>query len=1151
VSDNRREQLIKFVEKEFIGPDPIDWPGLLQGNGEEILVSDPPRTRYIAGILFPQNAIDEDLEPTEDEVIEEIPENREDDEAGSPEREDSGDSAEYLEDAEELINRSNAYKQSAISITAAVKDGDLLRVMVSAGSYIIMTTTDPKTAKKLTRYPRKPISWDNDRNPLIMPTTTSGIKKEDIKGTNLRFNITYRYRKEDYSIYTFTLENTKVKTGGSIRDDECYFQVKFKIISEKGFCPLPDSNRINTDDEDYWSNQLLYRKVKTYAIGHGCATDWEEEDGKIAWISTAIFPTYEIKPIVPSSIPDVSLEMFKMSDLGDFPATIRELQTMCDKYQIWINQLKTDATGIEDRYRRTVNEHIKNCEICLERMRNGVELLKNNSTVRMAFQYMNRAMLLQQLHYNLPLQKWVDDGHGDIELENPVEQLPVITDVSTWYDRANHTYGKWRPFQLAFILMNLKSMYVKDCNEREIVDLIWFPTGGGKTEAYLGLSAYSIFIRRLKNKDDAGTTILMRYTLRLLTAQQYERASAMICACDLIRKEHSETLGNTRISIGLWVGGDTTPNYMNKSSGDKDSAIKAYDKLKNGRSTVNPFVMRKCPWCGAQMGVVSRMNGESEIKETPGYKKVVGNHRQTRIIFQCKNSAHGCEFSSNNYELPLYIVDDDIYARTPTLLLGTVDKFAMLPFRPEAQGLFGFDNGIKKTSPDLIIQDELHLISGPLGSMVAHYETLINELCTQRTETGEIHPKIIASTATISRAKEQCHALYGCGRERVFQFPPAGLDAGNSFFAEEDRNRNGRKYVGILASGSSSDTTTAIRLFSALLYGAKALDVESEAMRDPYWTNVGYFNSIRELGQAATWIRADIEQHLDVMYKRRFDDQRYEKEEYRKRRRYIWRDEELTSRIRSDKVTASLETLKTIYPPEIDEDNKVKEHPIDICLATNMISVGLDVTRLGLMTVAGQPKTTSEYIQATSRVGRDADKAPGVVFVLYRPGRPRDKSHYEQFRSYHSRVYCNVEPTSVTPFSVPLRERALHAVMIGIMRLEGSREFNEDPPFPPAESIYERVNTIIENRVEDIDRDELEATLAHMEYIIQRWEDWEPKKFHDFSSGNDLPLMFPAGTRRNEAWGKKRGFETPTSMRSVDASCEAYILENRYVPEEV
>lgn len=1142
MKDDRRNQLLDIVEREFIGPDPIDWEGLVQKDGEEILAADPPRVRYIAGILFPQETTDSDAEQREEEEVESEPEERDD--AGEPDvqEKESGDKSEYLEDAEELINRSNAYRQSAISITAAISRNDKVRVEVSAGVYFTLKATDPVTEKEITRYPRKPIVWNNDNAPINTPLSHEGVSKIPVGTTGLQLDVTYRYKNGDYSIYTFTLENTKRNTGASVKDDDCFFQVKFKLFSENGFCPLPDTQRINTDD-DYWSNQLLYRNVRNYAIGHGCAADWDESSEKVSWISSAVFPSYELKPIVPSAIPGVSLEMLKMSTYGSFEDTLTELTLMCDKYREWINSLKSEKQKLDARYLPTAEKHINNCETCLERMLGGVALLRENATIRTAFQYMNLAMLMQQLHYNLPLQKWEDNGAGDIILTNPVS-LPRVDDENTWYDKDHRTYGKWRPFQLAFILMNLRSMYDRACNEREIVDLIWFPTGGGKTEAYLGLSAYTIFIRRMQNKADSGTAILMRYTLRLLTAQQYERASSMICACDLIRKEHEDLFGNARISIGLWVGSSTTPNSMQQ-------AVTAYDDLYNGKSDSNPFVMLKCPWCGAQMGVVQKKNGTREL---PGYQKVMGQYRQKRIIFKCRNSEHNCEFSSAAYNLPLYVIDDAIYENTPTLLLGTVDKFAMLPFRPQAQALFGFKNGVKASAPDLIIQDELHLISGPLGSMVGHYETLINELCTIRTETGLISPKIIASTATISRAKEQCHALYGCDKEKVFQFPPSGLDAGNSFFAKEDRKQNGRQYVGILATGSSSDTTTAIRLFSALLYGAKALTVESEKDRDPYWTNVGYFNSIRELGQAATWIRADIDQHLDVMYKRRYDDKRYEKEEYQRRRRYIWRDEELTSRIRGDRVSASLSNLNTRYPPELDDDGKTKEHPIDICLATNMISVGLDVPRLGLMTVAGQPKTTSEYIQATSRVGRDAKDAPGIVFVLYRPGRPRDKSHYEHFREYHSRVYCNVEPTSVTPFSAPVRERALHAIMIGMMRLESNSIFNGDPPRLPDDALFDRVKSIVEDRIEDIDRDELESALKEMEFIIQCWEDWNPQKWEparnrDWSYGNEVPLMYPAGSHRNEAWGE-RGIETPTSMRSVDASCEATVLVNRYTTRE-
>lgn len=1122
--DTRRDQLIDIVEKEFIGPDPIDWEGMTQSNGEEIIKTDPPHIRYLAGILYPRNSREETVEEREGE---DVPQDTESEDYEPVPVKRSGSGTEFLENAEELINRSNAYRQSAISLTVAVKNGDTVHVYVSAGVYATITAKDPSTDKEYRYWPRTALEWDNDGNELVFPDEDSGIIKMPVGSTGLQFDITRRYSIGDNTIYTFTLENTKAGSGSSVKDDDCFFQTKFCIYSELGFSALSDGQRI-TKDEDYISNQLLYRNIHNYAIGHGTAADWDDGD-PVKWISTATFPKYDIKPIVPSTIEGVSLEMLKMSPYGSFAETLEELREMCSKYRLWINGLRGEKLGLTPEFEQTAARHIANCERCLSRMEDGVKLLEENETVRTAFQYMNLAMLMQQLHYNLPLQRWADMN----VLENAVS-LPDVTNPETWYGDKTR-YGKWRPFQLAFVLMNLRSMYYRDCKEREIVDLIWFPTGGGKTEAYLGLSAYTIFIRRQMNKDDKGTAILMRYTLRLLTAQQYERASAMICACDLIRKEHPDLFGENRISIGLWVG-DTTPYSIKE-------ALDAYKKLYDGE-TKNPFVILKCPWCGAQMGPVRKAL-------VPGYRKYKKTAHSFDFSFRCSNTR--CDFSS--IDLPLYVVDESIYEKTPTLLLGTVDKFAMLPFRPEAQSLFGFENGTKITSPDLIIQDELHLISGPLGSMVGHYETLINELCTIRTPSGEIKPKIIASTATISRAKDQCHALYGRDRDDVFQFPPSGLDAGNSFFAKEDINQNGRRYVGILATGSSSDATTAIRLFSSLLYGAKAMKVEKESDRDPYWTNMGYYNSIRELGQAATWIRADIDQHLDVMYKRRFDHKRYQsKEEYQNSRRYIQRHEELTSRISGSEVTGSLANLGIRYPAPVNETGKIKEQPIDICLATNMISVGLDVSRLGLMTVAGQPKTTSEYIQATSRVGRNAKDAPGLVFVLYRPGRPRDKSHYEHFKSYHSRVYCNVEPTSVTPFSAPVRERALHAIMIGMMRLENDNVYNEDPPKVPDKELFKRVCDIIENRVDQIDSDELDATHVQLLNILECWQDWKPKKWkpkynQDKSYADPLPLMYSAGSTPNVAWGEQ-GLETPTSMRSVDASCEAEVLPNRYKAKE-
>ena len=1132
--DKRRDQIIDIIKREFIGPDPIDLPGMIQEDGEEILSSDPPTIRYIAGILYPQklrsDAAEEDYDPEEVES---------DDDEDNDEEDISGGTKEYLQDAEELLNLSNAFKQSAISMTVAISNDDSVRIDVSAGIYKESKEKDDEKNKIYTRYWRRPIHWTNQGKPVSLPDRYRPVPPVIIMNngeeTDLRLHITYRYEREKYTVYTFSLVNSRIARSEHPKDSECYFQAEFSIISDNGFCPLPEHKRLSIHDEDYLSNQMMYRNVKEYAIGHGCGTVWDKTDKKISRISSATFPEYEIKPIVPSNIEGVSLEMLQLSDYGDKDQIIATLKKLCDKYNDWIDKLSITAQTISDH--GTATRHINNCKDCLNRMKDGVHLLETEEKVMLAFQLMNRAMLLQQLHYNIPLQEWeiiknekkdgkkkkqIDEKHI---LKNPVRVLPRIDDQNTWPGDDKTRYGKWRPFQLAFVLINLRSMFDRSSCSRSLVDLIWFPTGGGKTEAYLGLSAYTIFIRRIKDRNDSGTTILMRYTLRLLTSQQYERASSMICACEMIRKEMEEILGTERISIGLWVGEATSPNKMS-------DAVAAFNKLYKGNSEGNPFGILKCPWCGAQMGLVDK-------NHVPGYYPDKSGNK-TVIKFKCDNTEYGCAFSKDGFELPMYVVDDDIYQHSPTLVLGTVDKFAMLPFIPDAQILFGIKNGKRLGAPDLIIQDELHLISGPLGSMVGHYETMINELCSYNDGKAVIKPKVIASTATISRAAEQCHALYGCGKENVKQFPPSGLDAGDSFFAIENKKADGRKYVGILAAGSTSMAVTMIRMYASLLYAGRDIKVDSEEDRDGYWTNVGYFNSIRELGQASNWVSADIVEYLHVIYKRRREDL---KEDYDKNRRHIRNTIELTSRIRSDKIPAYLQDLGRQYPPEERGKN-----PVDICLATNMISVGVDVPRLGLMTVAGQPKTTAEYIQATSRVGRSS--APGLIFTVYNPGKPRDKSHYEQFVPYHSRVYCNVEPTSVTPFSAPLRERALHALIIGMIRLEGDKAVNCDPPHIPDSRTISRIKDIISSRVNAIDPEELDVTLAHIDAVINKWKLEEPERYQDFSAGEELPLMFPAGTMRNEKWGKNRSFPTPTSMRNVDSQCEAKVIEAGYEEEE-
>jgi hypothetical protein len=719
---------------------------------------------------------------------------------------------------------------------------------------------------------------------------------------------------------------------------------------------------------------------------------------------------------------------------------------------------------------------------------------------------------MQQLHYNLAANKrreWAPKS-GVLKLE----------DAYAAPDYSNPPKGKglWRPFQLAFILMNLRSISERDSAERATVDLIWFPTGGGKTEAYLGLTAFTILRRRLYKATDAGTTVLMRYTLRLLTTQQFQRAASLICATEIIRRENEPRLGATRISIGLWVGQSVTPNK------NPDAVSSLNTLLKNGKP--NPFIVLTCPWCGAEMGPVALGNGY----EAKGYRK-----EGSKVVFRCQDP--DCTFRDSR-GLPLLVVDQAIYEERPTLLIGTVDKFAMLPWDPEPRRLFGLDNVDPVPPPDLVIQDELHLISGALGSMVGMYETTIDTLCRHQLH-GKLFPsKIVASTATICRAAQQVKCLYA---REVFLFPPQGLRAGDSFFAEvssidaEGKPLPGRLYVGVFASALSSHVMAQVRVMAALLQAIKCIQGAPAESLDPYWTLMGYFNSLRELGHAATLIRADIREYLNAVWDRLNIRKPAAGTNNPDLRRFINRDLELTSRIQSSQITDVLQQLFNTYPPTEDR------RPVDVCLATNMIQVGLDVPRLGLMTVVGQPKTTSEYIQATSRVGRDA-RGPGIVATIYNPAKPRDRSHFEHFRSYHQSIYRWVEPTSVTPFAVPVRERALHAQLITLARYLGDQAIRQNPSPPPNDPLVSRIRDILLERIQDVDAGETTFADQMLTDLMKRWRSIQPPIYGHFGPApTETPLMYPSGTEPRAIW-YNRAKATPSSMRNVDSGCDAEVI---------
>lgn len=1121
-----RRQMVSWLTRELVGPDL---------SKDEILTSDPPLSRYGTGILFPQlskkdeviadtrtpEQIELELEQQQEEEGEVFPIPAMVDSVGTKWKEEISD-----DDAE--VELSNGMHQSAMGISLYMDVPAVgVQVHVTAGHYTKeKSSVILKSAKEILKnqYRRSELDETVLLDADVVKMNPGQHCELQIKDSTLHVNIRCRAINEETGrrLMTFTLINRGDAQGKQGLDDNerCWFQCNMSVSTKDGqpfVYPYPEGKRV-IQDEDSQSNRLLFRNHHTWAVGHGCAAKWAEPVGvAVAEVSTSVLPDYEMKPVVPSSL-GVVLDMQMLSDPRRWHEALEAINTLCNEYQGWISLREQELdeekilTADSELY-ATAKRHLCNCKTCLGRMRAGVRRLEDSSIVRKAFSLMNHAMLVQQLHYALDTRKWFYDENTRTWKLDKVA-MPSLDDRSTWPGQPGR-YGTWRPFQLAFILMNLLGMDDMLHPEHAIVDLIWFPTGGGKTEAYLGLTAFILFLRRLKNRDDRGTAVIMRYTLRLLTMQQYERAASLICACEMLRRSNHE-LGPNRISIGLWIG-PSTPST-------RTDAVAAFNRMYREHIDENPFVVLKCPWCGAQMGPVNSGN-KSSIK---GYHEHKEN-RRSRIVFQCDDP--DCVFSHDENLLPMKVVDEDIYNEPPSLLFGTVDKFAMIPWRGEARSLFGRDPNRPAMPPDLIIQDELHLISGPLGSMVGHYETMINALCTRKVNGQNVSAKVIASTATISRAREQANALYNCGRDNVFVFPPQCLETNESFFAHVDTDAEGRLYIGVHASAMSSQATAQTRIMASLLQSVRMIDVENEMQRDPYWTAIYYFNSLRELGHAATMLYGDIPQYLNAMYLR----YGLRRGEAGDSRRFINNTIELTSRISNSEVPEFLHELSIPY------SDIGKQQAIDVCLATNMISVGLDVSRLGLMVVIGQPKTTSEYIQATSRVGRSKG-GPGLVITVYNPSKPRDRSHYEHFVSYHDTIYSKVEPTSITAFSIPVRDRAIHALLVGLVRMLGSDSNNTSPRPLPDQKLFDTIVRLVEERVEGVDPDEKANTIALLQSKIDEWKRNQLPIYGNarINPFGDVPMMYPAGMTPLETW-EGRGWPTQMAMRNVDEECEASV----------
>lgn len=807
------------------------------------------------------------------------------------------------------------------------------------------------------------------------------------------------------AVSVFLVNRREPEDAVELKDRRFAFQAQLTLDAAQSFVPRPNP-RGRQDDEE-WDERvadLQYRDVMEFAVGHGTSTRCALSKGACTHVETTWVPSSEVERVEPASRAGVELSMEALASVESGEDARGRLSTLVSQYRAWIDQQRKKAPQ-QGAPKEVSDELLSRAALAADRIDAGL-LLLDDPLVLQSFRLANRAMAMAARQRRAQ--------------ERGIEPAAVPT-------------PEWRPFQLAFLLMNLRSIVDPKHPDRGLVDLLFFPTGGGKTEAYLGFAAFAIFLRRLRDPGltSAGVTVLMRYTLRLLTLDQLGRAATLICAMEIIRKEMIETLGAWPFEVGLWVGKAATPNRMGKRGDSDRTTARAKTIAYQGNSRkAAPLPIETCPWCATRFKPTS-------FALTPD----ANNPRELRV--GCANPK--CVFRGNN-PLPIVGVDEPLYRRVPCFVIATVDKFASLPWvgssgallggaeRQDSAGFYGAaDPGVGQrmasalSPPDLIIQDELHLISGPLGTMAGLYETAIDALCTRQVDGHVVRPKIVASTATVRRATDQIRALFA--RSGVEMFPPQGPDRRDSFFAETRTigEQKGRLYIGLAAQGRSLKVVL-LRSYLALLGAAHKAWLEAGGSRnkdnpaDPYMTLLGYFNSLRELGGSRRIVEDEVTSRVSAYGSQR---RRVGETDSLFADRQISGDvSELTSRERTDQVADTKRRLGLTF---LEKDR------IDVALATNMISVGLDITRLGLMVTLGQPKAAAEYIQATSRVGRDKDK-PGLVVTLLNIHRPRDRSHFERFEAFHASFYRSVEATSVTPFSPRALDRALPAVVVALAR---------------------------------------------------------------------------------------------------------------------
>ncbi len=1109
-----RARLVDALRLDLVGP----WPG--HELAEERLPGwVRPSNWYLTGFLIPSGTPpDRRADLDEDDDIGEVPAA-----AGLAE-----------ESSEERRAARKGFFPSSMGLSFLVaKDARALAVTVHWGDYAPgeIADDDGNQVKVWQRTPR------TEALEIALGTSNGDSTFHEIAGSiGMRLQIVDRpvpgqdlagfLPSGTRSVSVFLVNNRLAPADKEGSDVAHAFQPEIEVRGDRPFVARPDLRGVRATEWDEQVADLHYADSPEYATGHGVSAEWEVVDGACQVLRTAWIPTAEVEKTTTVDVPMVELRMETLGAVADAAEVEAALRPLVAQYRKWIATSRTGAVALAGTRGETATELLRLADIAATRIDRGISVLAHDADALDAFRVANRAMARA-------LRKRLD-------IETP----------------------RWRAFQLAFILLNLPGLTDPTDVERETVDLLFFPTGGGKTEAYLGLAAFTIVLRRLRHPGDhgvagAGVCVVMRYTLRLLTLDQLSRAAGLVCALELERLTEPARYGDWPFEIGLWVGKAATPNVMGRKGDNRsDTARTKVRQFKNDpRGKPSPIPLEDCPWCGTKFGPDS-------------FALLPNDDAPQQLSIVCLNPE--CDFTRDR-PLPIVAVDEPIYRRLPAFLIATVDKFASLPWTGPTGALLGgadrFDSsgfyaaadparGTRLAEPlsppDLVIQDELHLIAGPLGTMVGLYETAIEALCVREIGGRRVRPKIVASTATVRRARDQIQALFGRSLTQVF--PPPGPDRRDSFFARTvpASDTPARLYLGIASQGRNPKEFMR-KAWLALMGAAEQAYRDAgghenlENPADPYMTTLGYFNSLRELGGARRILEEQVQNTIKSygMRKRIGEDRGLFHD-----RRTFSEVLELTSRVTTDKVA---EARRRLEAPFYERDR------VDCAIATNMISVGLDIQRLGLMVVLGQPKTHAEYIQATSRVGRD-DARPGLVVTLLNMHKPRDRSHYERFRHYHETFYRSVEVTSVTPFSAGALDRGFAGALVTLAR---HIEPSITPPRGAARigavrgTLEERVRDVFLDRVrrqpidDEDERDErLRSVQNRVVDLLDSWraivDDYTAAgvqlQYQRYEMDGPKPLLREMLDTEFES-GDHRKFRVNRSMRDVEPEVDIFLNE--------